>query len=190
MKSNRLPVSTVPAGTRWYRIYLAARDPLWFGPKLGSPPVMRFDDPLSEFRVCYFGSSLQACFAETFLRNPPVRILTIRDLAARSLATFEVRRPVRLVRLYGPALARVGVTAEIAMGADYEQSQIWSRRIWNHTERPDGIAYHSRHDDSTICIGLFDRASKSIAVTAGMPLLRDEQAISQLLKRYSLGLTR
>ena len=190
MKSSRLPVSIVPVGARWHRIHLAARDPLWFGPRPDSPPVMRYDDPLSEFRVCYFGSTLQACFAETFLRNPPVRILTIRDLAARSLATFEVRRPVRLVRLYGPALARLGVTAEVATGADYEQSQSLSRRIWGHAELPDGIAYHSRHDDSTICIGLFDRASKSIAATAGMPLLHDEQAISQLLKRYSLGLTR
>jgi hypothetical protein len=151
---------------------------------------MRFDDPQGEFRICYFGSTLQACFAETFLRNPPVRILTVRDLANRSLATFELRRPVRLARLYGPALARLGMTAEIAMGADYDQSQSWSRRIWDHAERPDGIAYHSRHDDSTMCIGLFDRARQSVMVVGDRPLLTQEHAVSQLLKRYSLGLTR
>ena len=42
------------------------------------------------------GTSLEVCFAEMFLRNPPVRILALEDLASRFIATVEVRRGGRI----------------------------------------------------------------------------------------------
>src|ERR1051325_1697103 len=115
---KRLPLHRVRTGTRWMRIHSKARHALWFGPARGHPPIHRFDDPAGRFRVCYLGTTLEVCFAETFLRNPPVRILALEDLASRSIATVEVRRDLRLVPVRGSSLARLGVTAELATGSD------------------------------------------------------------------------
>src|SRR5712692_8947129 len=111
---NRLPLTRVRAGARWIRIHSKRRKALWFGPAPGKTPIHRFDDPMGRFRVCYLGTTIEACFAETFLRNPPVRILSLDDLAGRSIATVELRRDLRLVPIHGSSLARLGVTAELA----------------------------------------------------------------------------
>lgn len=185
-----LPLTTVPVGTRWLRIHLRARNALWFGPAAGSPPVDRFDDPLGRFRVCCLGARLEVCFAETFLRNPPVRILALDDLAARSIATVEVRRELRLVPLHGHALARLGTTAETASGSDYELSQSWSRALWVHRDAPDGLICRPRHDDSALCVALYGRAKSGISIVSEHPLTGDPMRLARLLKRYRLGLTR
>jgi len=68
-----------------------------------------------------------------FSPNPPARILALDDLAGRSIATVEVRRNLRLAPVHGPSLARLGVTAEVAIlpaarpalsGSDYPASQL------------------------------------------------------------------
>jgi RES domain-containing protein len=186
---KRLPLTAVRVESRWMRIHAQASDPLWFGPVTGSRPVHRFDDPAGQFRVCYLGTTLEVCFAETFLRNPPVRILALHDLAARSIATVEVRRNLRLVPVHGSSLARLGVTAELAAGSDYMGSQLWSRALWEHKDQPDGILYRSRHDDSALCVAVYDRAKESLAIVRDDSLSEDPQLLSRLLGRYGLGLT-
>src|SRR5260370_2111058 len=121
------------------RIHAKAGTAFWSGPAGGQPPIHRFDDTAGRFRVCYFGTTLEVCFAETFLRNPPVRILALDDLAGRSVATVEVRRELRLVPVHGSSLARLGVTAELATGSDYAHSQLCSRVLWYHSDHPDAI---------------------------------------------------
>lgn len=187
---RELPIERVRAGTRWMRIHLRGKEPLWFGPATGSPPVNRFDDPNGEFGVCYLGTMIEACFAETFLRNPPVRVLTMSDLASRCIATLEVRREVRLVSLHGAGLARIGLTAEIAAERSYERSQALSRTIWKHRDLPDGIAYRSRHDNSAFCIALFDRAGAHVENVGSASLVDDPRLLGRILNRYALGLTR
>jgi hypothetical protein len=179
----------VRAGTHWLRIHAQARSPLWFGPARGRPAIHRFDDPSGRFRVCYFGTTLEVCFAETFLRNPPVRILALDDLAARSIATVEVRRDLRLVPIHGPSLARLGVTAELASGIDYATSQLWSRALWEHDNQPDGILYRSRHDDSALCVAVYGRAKDALVMVQDQSLADDSQVLARLLRRYGLGLT-
>jgi hypothetical protein len=129
------------------------------------------------------------CFAETFLRNPPVRILALDDLAGCSIATVEVRRDLRLVPIHGPSLARLGVTAELASGSDYAGSQLWSRALWEHSDKPDGILYRSRHDDSALSVAVYDRAREGLAIIGDRSLCEDAQQLSRLLRRYGLGLT-
>jgi hypothetical protein len=187
---NRLPVSRVRVGTRWTRIHVRRKSALWFGPASGGPPVNRFDDPLGRFRLCYFGTTIDVCFAETFLRNPPVGILALDDLAARAVATVEVRRELRLVPLHGPNLARLGTTAEPASGSDYALSQAWSRALWEHADAPDGIAYRSRHDDSALCVAIYDRAKDRLAIVEDRRLTDDSKVLAKLLRRYDVGLTR
>ena len=186
---RRLPLSRVRAGTHWLRIHAQARSPLRFGPARGRPAIHRFDDPSGRFRVCYFGTTLEVCFAETFLRNPPVRILALDDLAGRSIATVEVRRDLRLVPIHGPSLARLGVTAELASGNDYATSQLWSRALWEHGNQPDGILYRSRHDDSALCIAVYDRAKDGLVMVQDQSLADNPQVLARLLRRYGLGLT-
>ena len=171
------------------RIHAQASDALWFGPDTGRRPVHRFDDPAGQFRVCYFGTALEVCFAETFLRNPPVRILALDDLDGRSVATVELRRDLRLVPIHGSSLARLGVTAELAASSDYAESQLWSRAVWEHGDRPDGILYRSRHDDSAFCVAVYDRAKDGLTMVRDDSLTMDSQRLARLLARYGLGLT-
>jgi len=171
------------------RIHAQGRNALWFGPGSSRQPIHRFDDPAGRFRVCYLGATVEVCFAETFLRNPPVRILALDDLAARSMATVEVRRDLRLVPVHGSSLARLGVTTELASGSDYAASQLWSRALWEHTARPDGILYRSRHDDSALCVAVYDRAKDGLAIVQDRSLAEDPRQLARLLRRYGLGLT-
>jgi RES domain len=186
---KRLLLSRVRAGAGWMRIHSQTRNALWFGPARGRQPVNRFDDPAGRFQVCYFGTTIEACFAETFLRNPPVRILALDDLTARAIATVKVRRDLRLVPMHGSNLARLGVTAEVASGGDYAGSQRWSRALWEHTDQPDGILYRSRHDDSALCVVLYDRAKDGLAAVEDHSLAEDPVQLARLLKRYGVGLT-
>src|ERR1035438_9089347 len=100
------------------RIHARARNAQWFGPGSGHPPIHRFDDPNGRFRVCYLGATIDVCFAETFLRNPPVRILSLEDLAGRSIATVEVRRELRLVPVHRSRPAPRGGGAGEGGGGD------------------------------------------------------------------------
>lgn len=187
---KRLPFRKFRAGTQWMRIHNAKRPALWFGPAPGLAATNRFDDPLGEFQVCYLGTTIQACFAETFLRNPPVRILTIADLAARRIATIALKRELRIATLYGPGAARLGTTAQLAADSRYDFSQAWSRALWEHPDSPDGVAYRSRHDDVALCAAIYDRAGGALTLTHDDAITANHQLLARLLKRYDLGLTR
>jgi hypothetical protein len=186
----RLPLTRVRAGTRWLRIHPRPKSALWFGPTAGKPGVNRFDDPAGRFRVCYLGTTIDVCFAETFLRNPPVRILAIEDLALRSVAAIETTRDLRLVALHGPDLARLGVTADLASGATYAVSRAWSRALWEHPDAPDGIVYRSRHDDSALCVAIYHRAKAALRIVEDRRLADDPRLLARLMRKYDVGLTR
>src|SRR5205814_6301735 len=93
---------------------------------------------------------------------PDAYTLSLHDALPISV---EVRRDLRLVPIHGSSLARLGVTAELASGSDYSASQSWSRALWEHSDVPDGIFYRSRHDDSALCVAVYDR-SKDGLITA------------------------
>ena len=103
--------------------------------------------------------------------------------------TVEVRRELRLAPIHGKSLARLGVTAEQASGSDYERSQLWSRALWEHSDRPDGVLYRSRHDDSALCVAVFDRAKDSLAIVRDDSLAEVPRQLARLLRTYGLGLT-
>jgi hypothetical protein len=65
---------------------------------------------------------------------------------------------VNLVKLAGPGLARIGATAEVVHGGlPYDVPQAWSKAIYKHPTKLDGIAYRARHDDDALCYAFFDR---------------------------------
>jgi hypothetical protein len=184
-----LPSLVIAKGTAWARIHRATLDALWFGPAQGHPPSGRFDAPDGAYRICYLGRTVEACFAEVFLRNPPVRILGLADLHARHATPIVTRRDLTVVPVLGPALAKLGVTAELTSSGTYDEPRAFARTVWGHTDQPDGIAYLSRHDNSLECLALFDRAAKAVRVAGpGTPLDADRTRLGQLLDRWGLGL--
>jgi len=177
LHARRLPLRTLALKTVLWRIHDDRWHPIWFGPAEGAGPHGRFDVAAGEFRVCYVGLSAAAAFAETFLRNPGRRVLDRTLLGSRAISTVTNHRPLSLVRLYGPGLARLGATAEVTHGPAYELARTWSLALWSHPAQPDGILYHSRHDDVELCAALFDRVSDDVGH------LRSERLLSSPLLR-------
>jgi hypothetical protein len=186
LASRRLPLQKLAPETALWRVHDQRRDAIWFGPALGREAYGRFDAPRGEFRVCCVGLSPEASFAETFLRNPGRRILDRTLLDFRAITTLKTRRPLSLVRLYGPGLARLGATAEIALGPAYEITRQWSLALWSHAARVDGILYKSRHDDDEVCIALFDRAQDALVIESSERIL-SSRLLPSLLSRYRVG---
>jgi hypothetical protein len=160
---------------------------VWFGPAPGTPSRNRFDAPGGEFRVCYLALSPEAAFAETFLRNPGRRLLDQSTVEQRSLSELATTRPLAVARLFGPELARLGATAEVTHGPDYENARRWSSALWLHPMAPDGILYKSRHDDDELCLALFDRHDDALEVLRTERLTRSSWLLP-LMRRYRLGL--
>ncbi|HEX8693746.1 MAG TPA: RES family NAD+ phosphorylase [Longimicrobium sp.] len=188
LRGRELPVEVVPAGESLHRIHRGEHGAIWFGPAPGRPPEFRFDAPRGEYRVCYLGATPEASFVETFLRWPARRFIAMEELAARSLATVAVLRDLRLVSLHGPALVRMGATAEAASG-DYALSRAWALALWEHPSAPDGIAYRCRHDDSVFAIALYDRAAAAIEPRSSTPLDRQLTLLGRLARRYGFGMS-
>ena len=184
-------IETVHAGTTWYRIHRAGREPLWFGPAPGAAPEFRFDAPGGEYRICYLGASPEASFAETLLRRPPVRLIERAELAIRQLSSVVVLRELRLAALHGQGLARAGVAGEVTMGLDYSRSRAAALELWSHPERVDGISYQCRHDSGEIAIALFSRAHHpraALAVERTTPLMADPLLLAAWAERYGFGI--
>lgn len=186
---RKLPLHTCPAGTILSRIHSAAREPLFFGPAPGSPPLGRWDAPAGEFGVCYLAEQPHIAFAETLLREPGKTLIEETDLESRSAAEVEVGRNLALVAMHGPGLARIGATAAVVTGA-YAVSRAWALALHDHPSRPDGIRYRARHDDDGFAIALFDRGRGALAVAGTAPLVSVERctAVAGWLDRYGIGL--
>src|SRR5262249_8524324 len=101
---------------------------------------------------------------------------------------LEVLRPLRLVRLAGPGLARAGATAQVTHGGQpYDAPQAWSAAIYALPEIYDGIAYTARHDDAAVCYAIFGRPSPAVAEVSRQADL-DADWFWQLAERYGVGL--
>jgi hypothetical protein len=146
MLRYKLPLITHPAGEEWYRIHYRTFDPIFLGPPDGSPPRSRFDDPRSEYRVCYLGCSPNAVVAETLLHSPSRRILNLADLRKRSFATVRLQRTVRLVQLHGPGLNMLDITSDVVDG-DLAICGDLARALYERSDAVDGLEYRCRHDN-------------------------------------------
>jgi hypothetical protein len=195
-----LPIQVVPAGATLRRIHPSASGPIFFGPGTARPPTYRFDDPLGQYGVCYLGGSALAAFVETFLRDLSTLVISEANLAYRNISRIEVVRDLRLVKAHSEGLFQLGSTAAVggakielprAASADaYAHSQAWSRTLHDHRDAPDGIAFHSSHDDSLECFALFeDRAVDAIMPGARPRRVSTQRALlAKAVRRYNLVL--
>lgn len=194
LHTRSLPIREISEGASARRFVRRGVSPLWFGPAPGTPPLYRFDDPRAEYGVCYVANRVTGAFAETFLRDLPVRGVALTTLAERECARLEFTRPIRAVQFMGPGLVLLGTTAATA-GAlaapprEYAHSQAWSRACYDHPDQPDGIFYRSSHDDSEFCLALFERARDAMRDTGErFGLLVRPTVLANLCKRYQLAL--
>lgn len=152
-----LPIDEIQAGQVLHRVHRSSLDPIFFGPGPNVPPTNRFDSASGRFGVLYAGLTLRGALAETLVRNPQRLMVAMTDIVGRSVSRLVSNRPLRIVRLYGSGLQTVGTDNAISTGP-YEPCGLWSDALWDHPDRPDGLAYQSRHDSSEICLAIFEKA--------------------------------
>lgn len=200
LASQRLPLTTLKSGTTFFRSHAVDKGSVWFGPGPGRPAEYRFDAPAGEYGVCYLGRSEMAAFVETFFRDLPMRVLSRANLELRAISTLTLKRNVRVVRVYGPSLAKLGATTAVTgaklviptglVGQPYAHSQAWSLALHEHPAAPTGIQYRSTHDDTLLCVALFgNRATGALDMTTvGAPLSGEKQFLARAIRRYRMRL--
>ena len=102
-RSRSPDILDVPAGSRLHRFYTAAYDPIHFD-RSGSG---RFNAPDGRYGVLYGSINEAGAFAETFLRTPGRTLIDPVFLRKKAYVRLTVAAPLRLVRLYGPSLAKM-----------------------------------------------------------------------------------
>lgn len=163
LASRTLVELEVAAGEYLHRFYTAAYEPMFFDRGRSG----RLNAPDNTYGVLYTAKAIQGAFAETFLRNPGLTQLPADLLAKKAYVEFALMRPLRLVRMAGPGLARLGATAQVVHGGKpYEVPQAWSGALHAHPAFYDGIAYNARHDDEALCYAIFERATSAIREVA------------------------
>ena len=181
----------------WMRMHSVQHDPVFFG-KTG---LGRFDDPEGEYGVLYAAEDAFGAFVESFGRAPGRNVVSWQKLRNRPLSRIRVGSRVgpletgasasdslRLVDLTGAGLARLGATSVVSSGP-YTAAQRWSRTLYEHPERPDGIFYRLKHDPSRKGVAIFERAAGLGSEFFGT-LIAPEQAklLAAVLDEYGFGL--
>ena len=87
------------------------------------------------------------------------------EIADRAATELRCRRAIRVVKLYGAGLQAVGTDNAVSTGP-YEPCGLWSDALWDHSDRPDGIAYQCRHGSNELCIAIFERPDMELEVKA------------------------
>lgn len=182
--ADRTPITTtVPTGRVLHRFFTTANAPIHFDRSQDG----RLNAPDGSYGVLYAAKRPQGAFAETFLRQPGHTQLAADLIARKAYVTLAVTRPLRLINLHGPGLARLGATAEVTHGGlPYAAPQAWSAAIHAHPLAADGIAYKARHDDREICYALFDRAETALR-EAGRERDLDRDWFYELAEPYGVG---
>lgn len=177
-------------GARIERIFTRKNGPTRFAPIFfDKGDGGRLNDPDGNYGVRYGAAELSGAFAETFLREPGRALLPLDLIESKARATLRATRPLRLIALMGAGLARVGATAEVTHGGlPYRVAQAWSKALWRHPERPDGIAYRARHDDDAVCFALFDNPPVCVEVFRREIDLLNQGWFWKLMEAYAVGI--
>ena len=102
-----------------------------------------------------------------------------------------------MVDLWGSGLVKIGALkdtashtdARITSGSDYELSRTWAEAIYLHPLKVDGIRYYSRHDNTQLCCGLFDRTSAHLKEQNRGNIVDDNpELLADILERYDYAL--
>lgn len=147
------------AGHAMVRVHALDRDPLFFGPAVGKPPMNRFDAPNQEYRVLYTAERLEGAFVETVLRRPTGRILRRAVVEERGWSVVRPSRPLKLAKVFGDGLQFHQIDAGEISADNYGPSRALALAFHTDFHDLDGLAYKSRYDNEEFCYAIFDRVA-------------------------------
>lgn len=151
-----LPMIEVPLGN-WLRVSQKHHASIVH---FGKGCCYRFDDPRQEYGVLYAGSSYLTSVAESVLRDEVrsgARPVYLSDLDERVIAALApADATLSLVDL--TEAVGIGLDNQIATTPDYALTRAWSRALYEHPDRPDGLYFVSRNFPKGQAIAVFDRA--------------------------------
>lgn len=183
LKTKPLPIDVLPAGKILHHIHRLTLSPVFFGPGKGMPPINRFDSASGRFGVLYLGVSRSGALAETILRNPQRLMVAASEITSRAATELSVDRDLRIVQMHGTGLQALGTDNAISTGP-YEPCGQWADALWDHADRPDGLAYQSRYNPSETCIALFERPDLTLDIQATRLLTGMLKGVAALLDGY------
>jgi hypothetical protein len=156
----------------------------------------RFDSPDRSFGVMYAAFDLTTAFAETVLRDRPMRsddlILDYHDLEARVVIELKRgpdNRPLRLIKLYDEGLAAAHTDNQISARDHYPTTQRWAQMFHAHSIDADGMVYMSRYLGARKSVALFDRCAAAVAAGTATPLL-EHREFASLVELFDLAIDR
>lgn len=146
-------------------------------PFLGKRAANRFDDPSvpvgKRFGTCYFGLSLVVAIAETVLHDEMPRnglfSIAVQEFEHRFLVRFGGDELV-LADFTGVALKALAGDGSMSTVMPYALPQGWSRAIYRHPQKVDGLVYMSRHVNDQKAVVLFDRGAHKLRAPRYQPL--------------------
>jgi hypothetical protein len=148
----------------------------------------RFDSKEASYSICYVGETIEVAFIECFGRQLGIKFVSQQFIRTRNLFLIESLRPFRVVDLFGAGLAQLGIDSRVTCGADYGVSRSWAEAIYHHPQQVDGIRYFSRHDNTRLCCGLFERVKDSLVETnLGNLVDLDLFKLAEILELYGFG---
>lgn len=170
----------------WYRLNPARfQSALYFD----ASGLGRYDGPNLSYKILYVAETVQSAFIECFGRTHGAKGVAEEDLRNRNLFEITSQKPLRLVDLFGAGLVKIGADARITCGSDYQLCRTWAEAIYLHPNKVDGIRYYSRHDNTQICCGLFERASSYLKEeNQGNLVTRNPRLLANILSNYDYGL--
>jgi hypothetical protein len=188
---KRLPTSEY--SQPWYRLNPAGFDSAIYFDRSGRG---RFDSSQASYGILYAGQNERSAFIETFGRSLGIRTVSQTALQQRNLFKITSDRPLVIVDIWGSYLTKLGVLKDTASHIDarlssgnYQISRAWAEAIFNHPRKVDGICYHSRHDDTEICCGLFDRTATILKeVNLGNLIEQNPRLLAKILRHYDYSL--
>jgi hypothetical protein len=156
----------------------------------------RFDAPDNSFGVLYAAFDLETAFAETVLRDRPMRAgaasipLDYAELEERVVVSLEGQgraNALQLIKLYDEGLVAARTDNSISSADDYALTQRWAQAFHEHPAQADGIVYMSRYLGARRSVALFERAATRIAIGAVMPIL-DHPELARILDLFSVAI--
>lgn len=182
-ESRILPISECQ--TSWYRLNPVEYSSALYFDKSGRG---RFDAPDQGYGILYVGEDIYTTFIECFGRIHGAMAVAESDLCKRVLMEIKSNRSLKLVDLWGNGFVKIGADARLTSGS-YLLARKWAKAIWAHPQQVDGIRYHSRHDDTRICCGLFDRVQPHLTeFNRGTLIHNHPLQLAQILEHYDYGL--
>lgn len=178
-----LPISECQ--TTWYRLNPSSYDSALYFDRSG---MGRYDGLSQSYGILYVAEAVEGAFIESFGRSHGAKGVAEADLRNRNLFELESDRQLTLVDLWGSGLVKIGADARITSGSDYELSRAWAEAIYLHPSKVDGIRYYSRHDNTQLCCGLFDRTSAHLKEQNEGNIVDNPKLLADILERYDYAL--